>query len=56
MNLEDFENDELISLCPKLLEELKRSEIIRTNNLIDELSEFIASSEYKKILNYLSYY
>ena len=48
MNLEDLENDELISLYPKLLQELKRREIIRTNNLIGELGEFIAASEYKK--------
>ena len=48
MNLEDLENDELISLYPKLLKELKRREIIRTNNLICELCEFIAASEYKK--------
>ena len=56
MNLEDLENDELISLCSKLLKELKRWEIIRTNNSIGELSEFIVSSEYKKIFNYLSYH
>ena len=48
MNLEDLENDELISLYPKLLKQLKRREIIRTNNLIGELGEFIAASEYKK--------
>ncbi len=48
MNLEDLDNDELISLYPKLLKELKRREIIRTNNLIGELGEFIAASEYKK--------
>ena len=48
MNLEDLENDELISLYPKLLKELKRREIIRTNNLIGELGEFIAACEYKK--------
>ena len=48
MNLEDLENDELISLYPKLLKELKRRKIIRTNNLIGELGEFIAASEYKK--------
>ena len=48
MNLEDLENDELIILYPKLLQELKRREIIRTNNLIGELGEFIAASEYKK--------
>ena len=48
MNLEDLDNDELISLYPKLLKELKRREIIRTNNLISELGEFIAASEYKK--------
>ena len=48
MNLEDLDNDELISLYPKLLKELKRREIIRTNNLIGELGEFIAVREYKK--------
>ena len=48
MNLENLDNDELISLYPKLLKKLKRREIIRTNNLIGELGEFIAASEYKK--------
>ena len=48
MNLEDLDNDELISLYPKLLKELKRREIIRTNNLIGELGELLAASEYKK--------
>lgn len=48
MNLEDLGNDELISLYPKLLKELKGRGIIRTNNLIGDLGEFIAVSEYKK--------
>ena len=32
MNLEDLENDELISLYPKLLKELKRRENLQEKN------------------------
>lgn len=55
MNVENLEDDELISLYPKLLKELKRREIIRTNNLVGELGENIAISVYKKIQDYRSY-
>ena len=47
MKLETLSNDELIALYPQLLNELKRRKIIRTNNLIGELGEYIAALEYK---------
>lgn len=38
---------ELIELYPKLLQELKARGIIRTNNLIGELGEYLAASAYQ---------
>ena len=48
MDLKSLNDDELINLYPKLLYELKQRKIIRTNNLIGELGEFIAEKIYKK--------
>ena len=47
MNLDKLNNDELIDLYPKLLDQLKSRGIIRTKNLIGELGEYIAKREYK---------
>ncbi len=44
-NLSDIE---LIELYPKLLQELKTRGIIRTNNLIGELGEYLAANAYLK--------
>jgi hypothetical protein len=48
INLKDFSNVELIELYPKLLNELKDRHVIRTNNLIGELGEYIAFNAYKE--------
>ena len=47
MNIEELNNDELIDLYPKLLDQLKNRGIIRTKNIIGELGEYIAKREYK---------
>ena len=44
-NLTDIE---LIELYPRLLQELKTRGIIRTNNLIGELGEYLAANAYQK--------
>jgi len=48
MNLENLTEEELINLYPMLLKELKNRKIIRTNNLVGELGEYIAANIYKK--------
>ena len=48
MKLEKLNDDELIDLYPKLLDQLKTRGIIRTKNIIGELGEFIVNREYKK--------
>ena len=47
MKLEKLNDDELIDLYPKLLDQLKTRGIIRTKNIIGELGEYIAKREYK---------
>jgi hypothetical protein len=47
MNLNELNDEELINVYPSLLNELKKRGIIRTNNLIGELGEYIAVSHYK---------
>ncbi len=44
----DLSDIELIELYPKLLQELKTRGIIRTNNLIGELGEYLAANAYLK--------
>lgn len=44
----DLSDIELIELYPKLLQELKARGIIRTNNLIGELGEYLAANAYQK--------
>jgi len=46
MNLEDLSDEELVETYPQLLAELKTRGIIRTNNLIGELGEFLAIQSY----------
>ena len=48
LNLKELSDVELIELYPKILNELKDREIIRTNNLIGELGEYIAFNAYKE--------
>ena len=47
INLTKLNDEELINVYPSLLNELKQRGIIRTNNLIGELGEYIAVSHYK---------
>jgi hypothetical protein len=46
MNLEALSDEQLIQTYPRLLAELKKRGIIRTNNLIGELGEFLAVNAY----------
>ena len=46
MDLSKLSNNELVATYPQLLAELKVRGIIRTNNLIGELGEFLALSAY----------
>jgi hypothetical protein len=48
LNLKELSEIELIELYPKILNELKDRGIIRTNNLIGELGEYIAFNAYKE--------
>jgi hypothetical protein len=47
-NLSELSDSELIELYPALLKELKSRSIIRTNNLIGELGEYLAANAYQK--------
>jgi hypothetical protein len=47
-NLSEFSDLELIDLYPSILQELKARGIIRTNNLVGELGEYLAASAYQK--------
>ena len=47
INLTKLNDGELINVYPSLLNELKQRGIIRTNNLIGELGEYIAVNHYK---------
>ena len=46
--LSDLSDIELIELYPSILQELKARGIIRTNNLVGELGEYLAASAYQK--------
>jgi len=46
--LSGLTNLELIDLYPSILKELKVRGIIRTNNLVGELGEYLAASTYQK--------
>jgi len=48
VNLSEFSDLELIDLYPLILQELKARGIIRTNNLVGELGEYLAASTYQK--------
>ena len=43
----NMNDDEVISLYPQLLKELKSRNIIRTNNLVGDLGEFWCRKKYK---------
>ena len=44
-----FSDDEVISLYPKILKELKNRNIIRTNNLVGDLGEYWCIKKYNEI-------
>ena len=46
-SLSQLTDSELIELYPSILKELKARGIIRTNNLIGELGEYLAANAYK---------
>ncbi len=46
--LSDLTDKELIDLYPSILKELKSRGIIRTNNLVGELGEYLAANAYQK--------
>lgn len=46
--LSDLSDSEIIELYPSILKELKARGIIRTNNLIGELGEYLAANAYQK--------
>lgn len=48
IDLSKISTSELIELYPSILNELKRRGIIRTNNLIGELGEYLAFNAYNK--------
>lgn len=48
VTLSEFSDLELIDLYPSILLELKLRGIIRTNNLVGELGEYLAASAYQK--------
>lgn len=47
-NLKDLSDENLIALYPKWIEELKARQIVRTNNIVGELGEYMAISYYNK--------
>ena len=49
MDIDKLSTDEIISLYPKILKELKSRNVITTNNLIGELGEYLAIENYNKI-------
>jgi len=50
-----FSDDEVISLYPKILKELKNRNIIRTNNLVGDLGEYWCIKNIKKLVIYPNY-
>ena len=51
MDLKKFSDEEVISLYPKILKELKSREIIRTNNLVGDLGEYWTRKKYNETPN-----
>lgn len=48
ISLAELSDSDIIELYPAILKELKSRGIIRTNNLIGELGEYLAASAYQK--------
>ena len=51
MDLTKFNDDEVIPLYPKILKELKKRDIIRTNNLVGDLGEYWTRRKYNETPN-----
>ena len=51
MDLKKFSDEEVISLYPKILKELKSRDIIRTNNLVGDLGEYWTRIKYNETPN-----
>ena len=51
MDLKKFSDEEVISLYPKILKELKSRDIIRTNNLVGDLGEYWTRKKYNETPN-----
>ena len=48
MNLKELNDEELVSMYPSLISELKEREIIRTDNVVGEIGEYLAINQYNK--------
>ena len=51
MDFKKFSDEEVISLYPKILKELKDRNIIRTNNLVGDLAEYWTREKYNETPN-----
>ena len=51
MDFKKFSDEEVISLYPKILKELKDRDIIRTNNLVGDLAEYWTREKYNETPN-----
>ena len=47
MDLVNLSTDEIVDLYPQIIKELKKREVIRTNNFIGEIGEYIVIKYYK---------
>ena len=51
MDFKNFTDQDVISFYPKILKELKKRNIIRTNNLVGDLGEYWTRKKYNDIPN-----
>ena len=51
MNFKNFTDQDVISFYPKILKELKKRNIIRTNNLVGDLGEYWTRKKYNDTPN-----
>jgi len=49
MNIDNLSVSELLELYSKILKKLKKDKVIRSNNLVGEIGEYIAIEHYTKI-------
>ena len=48
MDLKNLSDEELVAMYPNLISELKEREIIRTDNVVGEIGEYLAINQYNK--------